>query len=199
MKTDYPHLGNYAAPEKLLKIYAYLSTEAAGSLDLEIPTQGNRDLIDLVGAKSASQLVPLFMQGAGCIVAAWKQADSEDLSQFPIVWIDSEGSPNAVFARNFEELLGMLHYYLGTLYDVISTAVRFAERPSLYDSPQEAFPVDQFAADAEEQWEEEEDEAAFHVWLETELGIPADRAAVQHIAEAYDAIPKFQDWVAGAK
>ena len=63
---------------------------------------------------------------ANCRIAQWIVSGEV---VHPFVWIDSEGSPNEVFCNTEEELISLLYFDSGFIYDILSAIInhRFTE------------------------------------------------------------------------
>lgn len=85
---------------------------------------GSASMSDLT-EEVKEKLVVFGKNKAGCLFCYWKEA-SEDTEESPVAWIDSEGSPNAIFASNLYQFFELLPYGTGAIYDIIKACERFA-------------------------------------------------------------------------
>jgi hypothetical protein len=88
--------------------------------------------------ESISQAIePLGTNKAGCIVCIWKEKKS--MQEGPVIWLDSEGEPNCVFADSIQDFFLLLPYGTGHLYDIIVACERFMVDPATFPSPEILF------------------------------------------------------------
>lgn len=80
----------------------------------------HRPILDKVPAE---QLQIIGRTGADCLIGLWQPptADEKGDGERPCVWIDSEGTPNAVFALGIEDCLRLLYFGTGFIYDVLAS------------------------------------------------------------------------------
>jgi hypothetical protein len=197
MNAEYPFLNDYPIPDGLLRIYKYLEDGNSSGLEFFVPKRGKERLESLVGKKNAAELVPIFTMANGGVIAAWKLKGESELGKMPIVWIDSEGSPNDVFAENIDALISLLHYYLGYFYDILKANKRHSDNPSMYKPATVRFPNEEFLRTAVEKWGEDSDLEEFHLWLEENSDIPREQSPVEKIVKANQMFPQFQDFIDG--
>lgn len=94
-------------------------------------------LFDNFSAEVKNMLLPFGKNKAGCLICYW--LSSKDKDECPIVWIDSEGEPNAVFATNLSVFFSLLPYSTGAIYDMIIASERHIQNPESNQSPKELF------------------------------------------------------------
>lgn len=191
MENRYSFLQGFEIPKNLISIYEYLSNKDIGNLDLQIPINGEARLKSLLGKKAASKLIPLFSMANGSIISAWIRDKNSNLTNSPIVWIDSEGAPNSIFAMAFSELCGMLHYHLGILYDILGAYEAYKEDDSYFDNPLELYNDEWLGKDGEESWESNPDLKRFHQWLGEALQIPREKSVCSKVIYAIEKHPNF--------
>lgn len=84
----------------------------------------------------ADMLEPFGNNKAGCAVCYWNK--KKLAAQAPVVWLDSEGTPNVVFAKNLSNFLELLSYGTGLIYDIIRQSERKIKDDTLL-SPAEKY------------------------------------------------------------
>lgn len=84
-----------------------------------------------------NKLKPFGMNNAGCIFCYW--INSNNITACPVVWIDSEGEPYAVFASGMVNFFELLAYGTGAIYDIIRASEKFYRNPEKYPSPEILF------------------------------------------------------------
>lgn len=84
-------------------------------------------LYDHFSEKVKKMLLPFGKNKAGCLICYWLSSKNTD--ECPIVWIDSEGEPNVVFATNLFVFFSLLPYGTGAIYDMIIAVERYIQNP----------------------------------------------------------------------
>jgi hypothetical protein len=85
----------------------------------------------------AAHMEPWGSNKAGCLVCCWKEGPS--MEEYPVIWLDSEGTPDCVFADNTHTFFQLLPYGTGHLYDIIMGCERFVNNPGSFPSPELSF------------------------------------------------------------
>ncbi len=102
----------------MLEIYSQVVKEIdADPFDF---TPSSEPLFDNFSPEIKDMLLPFGKNKAGCLICYWLSSKNTD--DCPIVWIDSEGEPNAVFASNLLAFFSILPYGTGSIYDMIMAA-----------------------------------------------------------------------------
>ena len=89
-------------------------------------------LDDLIPLEKIPAFVTLGMNKSHTVFAIWLLAQEQNLEDQPVVWMDSEGEPNEVFAVNFQAFLAMLPYDTASWYNQISAWTMYLENPNTY-------------------------------------------------------------------
>lgn len=83
-------------------------------------------------------LKPFGKTKAGCVLCYW-QEETAGNNMSPIVWIDSEGTPNAVFSDNLDHFFQMIAYGTGMIYDIIRACEKHSANPVKNPAPETLF------------------------------------------------------------
>ena len=86
---------------------------------------------------NGKEIRPIFTDKSGSIVGIWERENNEI-----IVWIDSEGSPCNVFAKNINHFLEIMPYGPGFIYDYLSAIENHKLSPNLIPHPNRQFTID---------------------------------------------------------
>lgn len=97
-------------PEKGIDFYPVTNTFSRQFLE-----KANLSELKIIGRTQADCLVGLLMK---------KKEYGHDTKEGQIVWIDSEGEPNAVIAENIKEFISLLYFDTGFIYDIIKKIIR---------------------------------------------------------------------------
>lgn len=97
--------------------------------DFELKKHSENRFKYLVAEKSVPYFHLIGQQASGSLICFWQYEEGIALNNQPLVWLDSEGFPRAVFANDFETFLQLLPYGTGAIYDII-TAVLNSRDPS---------------------------------------------------------------------
>ena len=196
---EYPNLRTHEAPPLLRKIYQFMYSDKGRGCGLELPSEryssSKQKVADFVGPELAEAIIPIFQLGHGSLIGVWLREPDGNLENSPVVWLDSEGDPTEVFANSLAELCGMLHYYDGTVYDIIKSAMRHLERPQMFGHPMERFPTQELQEKVNKFWDRNPQLQHLHEFLEGELGIPMDLAIPATILAALGNHPRLSKLV----
>ncbi|GAB3422924.1 hypothetical protein [Niabella aquatica] len=130
-------------------------------------------------AEVKSHLVAFGKNKAGCLFCYWKET-SEDTEAAPIAWIDSEGSPNAIFARNLRQFFELLSYGTGAIYDIIKACERFT-----LSMDNNSDPAILFKDLYQQTFDQETDKKRFSILLAKKAGIRTSENPGRDILEVY--------------
>lgn len=189
-KTNFENWYSCKVPEDLQALMHYLETPKGLATDWELLYTPNGHS-DYWVCKQGHPLIPLFELPHGSIIAGWNINEVGDLAEMPFLWLDSEGEPTDVFAADYKELLGLLHYYSGTIYDLLKSSIRYSINPDRYSSPEERFSPEKMAEKVKRHWAEKEWLLHLHQFLE-KTGIPIEPHPAAAIQKAFQAFPRFE-------
>lgn len=79
-------------------------------------------------------LKPFGKTKAGCVICFWQEETAGNQTG-PVVWIDSEGTPNAVFSDSLNHFFEMIAYGTGMLYDIIRACEKHYMNPGKSRNP----------------------------------------------------------------
>ncbi|MFC4873935.1 hypothetical protein [Negadavirga shengliensis] len=107
--------------------------------DLYLSKTKKQKLESLIGAEKAKNFEVIVAHTSHSLVCFWVLNETTPKQKHPIVWLDSEGAPNSVFAQNFEEFLSLIPYGSGTIYDILSSWLDYMDEPDSTEPPLERF------------------------------------------------------------
>lgn len=140
----------------------------------------------LVGFAAGEYFTPLALDRSHSIIALWKEPNGRE----PVAWLDSEGD-SWVLANSVSQLVSMLPYGPGGLYDIASCWTRF-----LSDGGES--PLERFGQDSLDRMLREArsggDTQGLEGWL-ADHGVAIDRSVVSTIGEAMKAHDPLGIWV----
>lgn len=105
-------------------------TRIRGFFDRDIDFEGNKDPIGegFLGFDAGDAFTTVGESGSGSKFAVWTPSPTDKIDTSPVVYLDSEGTPQAVVARSMDELLTLLPYGTGYIHDVLAGSVRSKAR-----------------------------------------------------------------------
>lgn len=178
----------------LQSFYEFCRTVDGPFCDFEVVENEKQWLNSLLLPEAESFLKVIGMQKNGSLICFWSYEDELSLEQQPIVWLDSEGSPNAVFASNILSFLSILPYDTGAIYDVL-----FAWQEYWSSSRKRKKPTSEFAKKMKMYLEMSQEDYPFHnqfvEWLRTEIGLEPATNPAQLIGEAVEHFPRLDVWL----
>ncbi|SEI51217.1 hypothetical protein SAMN05216327_102131 [Dyadobacter sp. SG02] len=134
--------------------------------------------------------------GTGSYIGFWSPdgAVPKNPENLPLVWIDHEGVPMSVFARNTDDFLAFMHFDTGFIYEILIDYHFYKTDPAGYDDPAKKFTKKYLTKYLKEKDSSPDFKALGH-WLSEKLGvsIPADPADM--IGKAIDAHKDFNEWL----
>lgn len=178
-------------PEKLSKFLTYCQEAEQPFADFYPVTAEPNFIKTLVPDAVAQHLTIIGKHGSGSLIAFWHYKPEVNLEALPLVWLDSEGSPSAVFAANYLDFLALLPYGTGFIYDVLSSWTYFLEEPGSYKNPAKKFTAKRlefylaFCRDSFSGYD------PFIQWLDSSLQIKKHSDPVNAIGNAYKSFPKL--------
>jgi hypothetical protein len=148
---------------------------------------GERSNLDLGLAGSlASQMMPVAGNKAGCVVAIYQRQPNAAPDTQPVVWLDSEGSPNGIFARDLNAFLRIIPFGSGLVYDVLAHCLQsykqsgFSQTQRFETLAEQARPCSLAACQA------------YRHWL-SQRGLGEEKNPVGAIRDAFLIEPGFQE------
>ncbi len=176
--------GEGQTPQLLLDFYTYYDEQGEEFMDVEVVEEGPDYVSDLLGEEVVDDFVVIAKHGSDSLIAYWTAGEAD--GQVPIVWLDSEGTPNSVIAATVTDLFSLLLYDLGFVYDVV------ARLDNLGDEAEE------FADYELEEYLEEMDEYEgyddFKEWLEG-FDVEPAAAPLNVVRQARQAFPDLEAWL----
>lgn len=179
----------------LKSFYTHVDDFYSSCLDFEALEDGQDQLNDLCEGVDTSALTVLGQHGSASLMAIWRRDPSAALETQPVVWMDSEGSPNFVIAACFADFVRLLPYGTGTLYDLTRKAERAARKPAGSPRAQDLEPA-YFAAELQENLENEDEEGlhALVKWL-ADNGLAVETDPFAYALEVARQGMDFDAWI----
>jgi hypothetical protein len=163
--------------------------------DFEEIQDGQKILTSLLKSEVTSYFTVIGMQKSSSLICFWKYKDNISLQEQPIVWLDSEGSPNAVIASNFKDFLSLLPYDTGAIYDWIAAWERYLDNSTEQEIPTERFTIDRINRYLAMSDESNPCHQEFVNWLRTEMHIELADRPVALIGNAIESFPRLSQWL----
>lgn len=163
--------------------------------DFEEVENGKELLISLLKPEITSCFTVIGMQKSNSLICFWEYKDNVFLQEQPIVWLDSEGSPNAVIASNFKDFLSILPYDTGAIYDWTAAWEGYWDNSIQQEIPTERFTVDRVNMYLAMSDESNPCHQEFVNWLRTEMHIELADQPVALIGEASKRFPRLSQWL----
>jgi hypothetical protein len=176
--------------------YTFIENTEGSFIDFEIENNSDK-IADLLSVDVEPYFIPIGKQGSDSLICYWKYKDEIPVSELPIVWLDSEGSPNSVAAANFKDFLSLLPYDTGAIYDFISSWEYYNSDPDYYPSPLDRYKKDSSDLNSliEECRESYSQYDSFVNWLEQSLNISICEDPAKLVGDAIQNFPNLQNWL----
>jgi hypothetical protein len=133
------------------------------------------------------------MNGAHSVIAQW-DAPSRSAGEWPIVWLDSEGTPTGVFANNFAEFLSILPYGMIYIKHIIYSIQREEGDPDIAQFQQNRFTVAAAQQALEEHRKNYPGSHLYLSWLH-QMGLQEAANPALLIRQAYQQHTKLEKWL----
>jgi hypothetical protein len=187
---------NTAFSENIQLLRDYLESHP-NLIDLEIPEKSENVLQDLLKKSQHAYFVPIVFHGSGSVIALWNLNDQSTISCCPIVWLDSEGSPNSVIADNDDDFLSILPYGTAIFYDLINAWLRHLKSPKKFPDPQTEYvdEVLQYYSNKTIESAGKEKYDAFINWLNNTCKIKKSTNPALIIGNAIKKHPDLNKWL----
>lgn len=160
-------------------------------IDIELIPDGQNMLNRLVKTKKKLDVIIFAQHGSGSLIGFWNHQEKKSLSEVPIVWIDSNGEPNSVIAKSFDDFLKVLPFDLGIFYDVASAWTNFNAYPELYEDPINDFDKETLSSYIDNASGSYPAYSEFISWLEKTAGFKQAKSPHEVILNAIKTEPDF--------
>ncbi len=181
--------------ETILKQFHSFCTKVGGEFsDFQIVEDGEKWLKRLVPATAVPFFQVIGRQKNGSLICFWQHQENLSLTKQPVVWLDSEGSPQAVFAPDFPTFLTLLPYDTGGIYDMLAAWERFLDPDEEGASPKKRFTKGKFNMYVEMSQKNYPKYDRFIEWL-AEMNIAVAKNPVNVIGKAVQESPKLKEWL----
>jgi hypothetical protein len=182
-------------PEHLRKFLDFLENYSGDFPDLTIVVNGKQKITELLSTSVEQYFIPICEHGSQSLICYWRYENNAPLSRLPIVWLDSEGSPNSVFASNIDDFLSLLPYNTGGIYDFISSWQYYNSEPDNYSCPTDNYDISTLESMINLCRYNYTDYNQFMDWLGQELNIQICQDPAQLIREAINSFPNLDNWL----
>lgn len=135
------------------------------------------------------------IQKNGSLICFWSYEDNLSIEQQPIVWLDSEGSPNSVFSSDLPTFLSLLPYNTGAIYDVLFAWEEYWSSPKKRKTPISQFTAKKMKMYLEMCRENHPFHQQFVEWLRAEICVEPAVKPAQNIGEAIERFPRLGIWL----
>lgn len=163
--------------------------------DFYITETGARKLTALVGREKSKFFEVIGAHSSHSLICYWEYGKGGKIEDQPIVWLDSEGWPNSVIARNLKEFISLLPYDTGTIYDIVSSWVNFKEDPESMRAPREAHTEDDLKKLQSSAADRYEAHRNFCDLIESQMHIKICDDPVGLIEKAMESYPDLSKWL----
>ena len=160
--------------------------------------KGKSLLASLLGSQTATHFTVIGKHASDSLIARWT-AEELNPAPPPYVWLDSEGSPNSVFATTTTEFLSLLPFDTGAVYDIISSWTYYLAEPTNYAPPAEKYQGERLTAYFISAKNTYPAYSAFLAWLKDTLGISPALDPVGLIGNAIQKYPNLEEWLKNKK
>ncbi len=164
-------------------------------IDIELIIDGQNMFNRLVKTKEKLDVIIFAQHGSGSLIGFWNHQKKRHLSEVPIVWIDSNGEPNSVIAKTFDDFLKVLPFDLGIFYDVASAWVNYNLYPELYEYPINDFDEETLSSYIKDAKESYPAYSEFISWLDKTAGLKQSESPHEIILNAIKTEPDFSRYL----
>lgn len=137
-----------------------------------------------------------FQNGAGDLLGEWDVTGVFLTSKTnPVVWLSSEGAPNFVVARSFDEFLSVLPYGQGVFVGILEYLERYNRKPKMYSPPSEYFTTSEIQSALEYQSEHHDGHQDLVAFITQSCGIEINKDPLAFFLTQSESFPRFQEWL----
>jgi hypothetical protein len=191
IKSDF-----FSLPPSLEKLFNFLETNKGDYIDF-IPEKDGAKISKLLPKSVAEYLAVIGQQYSRSLICYWKYDEQITWEKSPLVWLDSEGGTNSVFASNTDNFLSLLPLDTGGIYDLISSWQCYNSEPEYYISPLEKYakncPSFNYLIQLCKQNYSDYD--FFVQWLEENLSIKMSENPAKLVGDAIKKFPNLDCWL----
>lgn len=160
--------------------------------DFEITPNQDKNISDLIpDVDVAKQFKVIGKIASGSLICFWQYDSKKSILDSPIVWIDSEGFPNGVFANSFSEFLSLLPYSTGFIYNLLSNHLLYTDNPKIFINPYKKFTKAKIKSFIQDNKKEYSDYNKFIHWLTIDIGITIEPNPLEVIQNAFNTYPRL--------
>ena len=185
----------FSKSPSLIKFLNFLENSSGDFIDFQIVSNGKKNVIELLSPIVERNFIPIGEHGSQSLICYWKYQDEIPLNQSPIVWLDSEGSPNSVFALNIDDFLSLLPYDTGGIYDFISSWKYYNSEPQTYTCPLSKYDSSTLEFLLQLCKEDYADYDQFIDWLNHNLNIQVCKNPAKLVGDAINNCPNLDHWL----
>ncbi len=172
----------------------FITEKSLSDLDIWPPANTEAIMQSLLPPSVLGNFIPIAQNGADCLLCLWHIRDKPiaDPENLPVVWIDNEGF-NSVVATNIQEVLSILPYGMGCIYDIVSYWNYYIESPTDYQTPTRRYTKKYLKAQLKEMSLTEDYPHLIAFNKSNNIKTTADPVSV--IGDALKTLPKIQPWL----
>ncbi len=179
----------------LLDQFVTFYTEVGGGFgDFQLVNDTKKILNSIISVTAAPFFQVIGRQKSGSLVSFWQYQENKPLSEQPVIWLDSEGSPNAVFAPNLQAFLSLLPYDTGIIYDITVDWEKFLNSNRKKVTPKNRYSSKDFIRYIKMSRENNPTHDQFIAWLRG-MDIAVANDPVDVIGKAMQRFPNLKDWL----
>ncbi len=180
--------------ELQLKFVEFVNQSEGEFADFYLTKTGSAKLASLVGGENVNFFEVIGAHSSHSLICYWEHESGLAVNQRPVVWLDSEGSPNSVFAPGFKDFISLLPYNSSLIYDIISSWIHYKEDPETIHSPKQLFTGNALKKRLYDAQARYAAYGKFMDWL-NKNNIPICKNPVTMIGETIDFYPDLTAWL----
>jgi hypothetical protein len=163
--------------------------------DFYITKTGTEKLSTLIGKENAKFFDVIGAHSSHSLICHWQYEKGIPIERQPVVWLDSEGWPNGVFAQDLRIFISLLPYDTGFLYDIISSWMCYKENSESVLNPNEKYTKDDLKRMLDSARQRYGAYSKFLKWLDREMNIRICDDPVGLIGKAMESYPDLSKWL----
>lgn len=164
--------------------------------DLDFLKAPEEWLKPLLGEKALKFFRIFFRNKAGDLIGEWDiNGVFKKGETFPVVWLSSEGSPNTVVAKNFNEFLSVLPFGGDIITGLPVLIQQHRAKPKIVVSPEKKFTEQYIKKAFEYQASMFNGHSDLVKFISETLGVQLNYSPVQTIRETVDTFPDLDLWI----
>ncbi len=188
---------NDGLTDLIASLFEKIEDIGGNPINFQIRRDSAKKIVSLLSSELSQYFTVVGEHSSGSLVCYWKYDDGISLERSPLVWLDSEGTPNSVIASNERDFLSLLPYGLEGIYDFISSWRFYNSKPDSYISPLQKYDSAALSELIAMCRQESMDYDSLIPWLNQSLGVERCEDPVRLIGKAIDRHPDLETWLKG--